>query len=60
MKIDLGFTEPDYDQVAHWADIISYNLIRMDGISMCIPETHIPARTMNWETAKFERFDGNN
>lgn len=50
--------EPDYDQVAHWADIISYNLIRMDGISMCIPETDIPARTMNWETGRFERFDG--
>lgn len=50
--------EPDYDYVSSWSDIISYNLIRMEGISKCIPGTNIPARTMNWETGKFERFDG--
>lgn len=50
--------EPEYDQVLKWANIISYNLIKMDGISMCLPETDIPAKTMNWETGKIERFDG--
>lgn len=49
--------EPDYSSVYHWATIISYNLIRMDGVSLCLPETDIPARTMNWETGRFERFD---
>lgn len=51
-------SEPDYDKVVLWANIISYNLIRMDGISMCLPETDIPAKVMNWETGKMERFDG--
>ena len=50
-------SEPDYDQVALWANIISYNLIRMDGVSPCLPETDIPAKVMNWETGKMERFD---
>ena len=50
--------EPAYDQVFQWATIISYNAFRMDGISMCLPETNIPAKVMNWETGIIERFDG--
>jgi len=56
--VDLFGEEPGYEQVSEWADIISYNIIRMDGVSLCIPETKIPAKTMNWETGKIERFDG--
>ena len=51
-------TEPSYETVKNWASIISYNLIRMDGVTMCLPETNIPAKVMNWETEKMERFDG--
>lgn len=50
-------TEPDYDAVSKWATTISYNLIRMDGVTKCVPETKIPAITMNWGTGKIERFD---
>ena len=50
-------TEPSYETVQNWASIISYNIIRMDGVTMCLPETNIPANVMNWETEKMERFD---
>ncbi len=50
--------EPAYEQVSLWATIISYNVLRMDGVSMCLPETNIPAKVMNWEAGMFERFDG--
>lgn len=56
--VDRFGTEPDYDAVSKWATTISYNLIRMDGVTMCVPETTIPAITMNWESGKIERFDG--
>lgn len=48
--------EPAYEQVLQWATIISYNLIRMDGITLCLPETDIPAMTMNWESGRLEWF----
>ena len=51
-------TEPEYLDVLSWATTISYNIFRMDGVSMCFPETNIPAKVMDWETGKFERFDG--
>lgn len=51
-------TEPAYETVLNWASIISYNLIQMDGLSMCIPDTDIHAVTMNWNSGKVERFDG--
>ena len=41
-----------------WAEIVSYNLFRMDGVSLCLPETETPALVMNWEDGKMERFDG--
>ena len=50
--------EPAYELVSLWATIISYNIFRMDGVSMCFPETKIPAKVMDWETGTFERFDG--
>lgn len=50
--------EPSYETVVNWATIISYNLIQMDGLSMCVPKTNVPAVTMNWKTGKVERFDG--
>ena len=49
-------TEPTYETVLNWASIISYNLIQMDGLSMCVPDTDIPAVTMNWKTGKVEWF----
>ena len=50
--------EPSYETVVNWATIISYNLIQMDGLSMCVPKTNVPAVTMNWKTGMVERFDG--
>lgn len=46
------------DQIEKWSEIISYNIFRMDGITLCIPETEIPVKVMNWESGKMERFDG--
>ena len=51
-------TEPNYLDVMSWAHIISYNIFRMDGVSMSLPETETPALVMNWEEGKMERFDG--
>lgn len=48
--------EPDL--LDEWAEIVSYNLFRMDGVTMCVPETEIPAKVKNWETGEMERFDG--
>jgi hypothetical protein len=45
-------------EVEKWAEIVSYNLFRMDGVTMCLPETEIPAKIMNWDTGNMERFDG--
>lgn len=56
--VDRFEAEPEYEQVVKWATIISYNLICMDGLSMCLPETNIPAKVMDWEIGKFERYDG--
>lgn len=50
--------EADEETISKWADVISYNIFRMDGVTMCIPETDIPAMVMNWTTNKMERFDG--
>lgn len=49
---------PDQDVISIWATIISYNIFRMDGISLCIPETNIKSKVMNWETNEIENFDG--
>ena len=49
---------PDQDDIKEWATIISYNIFRMDGVTLCIPETYIKSNVMNWETNKIENFDG--
>lgn len=55
---DVFGSSPDDDTIYNWAVITSYNIIRMDGITMCLPETNIPALIMNWEAKRMERFDG--
>ena len=45
-------------EVEKWAEIISYNIFRMDGVTMCFPETEYPVKIMNWDTGNMERFDG--
>lgn len=45
--------------IARWAEIVSYNLFRMDGVSLCLPETDTPALVMNWEIGKMEKFGEN-
>ena len=54
--VDRFGKEPDYEQVSKWATIISYNLIRMDGLTLCVPKTDIPAMVMDWETGEMETF----
>lgn len=49
---------PNQDIIEEWATIISYNIFRMDGVSLCIPETNIKSKIMNWENNKMENFDG--
>ena len=49
---------PDQDDIKEWATIISYNIFRMDGVTLCIPETNIKSRVMNWDTNEMENFDG--
>lgn len=48
---------PDENIIEEWATIVSYNIFRMDGITLCIPETNIKSKVMNWQTNKFENFD---
>lgn len=49
---------PDQDDIKEWATIISYNIFRMDGVTLCIPETNIKSKVMNWEINEMENFDG--
>lgn len=51
---------PNETVLQQWAEIVSYNIIQMDGITMCIPNTNIPSKLMNWETNQMERFDNKN
>jgi len=44
--------------VEELAEIISYNIFQMDGVTMCIPYSDVPAKVMNWELDEMERFDG--
>lgn len=41
-----------------YANIISRNIVQMDGVTMCIPYSDIPVKIMNWELDEMERFDG--
>ena len=49
---------PKQNVIEEWATIISYNIFRMDGITLCIPETNIKSKVMNWGNNMFENFDG--
>lgn len=49
---------PKQSTVREWAEIVSYNIFRMDGLTLCIPETSKKAKVMNWETGEIEHFDG--
>lgn len=49
---------PERDVIEEWATIISYNIFRMDGVTLCIPETNIKSKVMNWDTNEIENFDG--
>ena len=40
------------------AGIVTYNIVQMDGITMCIPYSDTPVLIMNWELNETERFDG--
>lgn len=44
--------------IEEFANIISYNIFQMDGVTMCVPYSDIPAKVMNWELDEMERFDG--
>lgn len=39
------------------ARMITFNIIQMDGLTMTIPFTEIPALVMDWEKVKLVRFD---
>jgi hypothetical protein len=56
--IDRFGDTPEQNIIKEWATIVSYNIFRMDGITLCIPETNIKSKIMNWDTNKFENFDG--
>lgn len=49
---------PALSMVKELAEIISYNIFQMDGVTMCIPYSDVPAKVMNWELDEMERFDG--
>lgn len=50
--------QPVESVIENWANIISYNLFKMDGLSMCLPKTVIPVKIMNWEKNTMVYFDG--
>jgi type II restriction enzyme len=50
--------EMPYQMMEEFANIISYNIFQMDGVTMCVPYSDIPAKVMNWELDEMERFDG--
>lgn len=50
--------EIPFDLMKEIAYVISYNIFQMDGVTMCIPYSDIPAKVMNWERDCMERFDG--
>ena len=51
-------TEMPFDLMKEIANVVSYNIFQMDGVTMCIPYSDTPAKIMNWELDEMERFDG--
>jgi hypothetical protein len=49
---------PHQKYIEEWSTIVSYNIFRMDGITLCVPGTNIKSKVMNWDTNMFENFDG--
>jgi len=50
--------EIPFDMIKEIANVISYNIYQMDGVTMCIPYSEIPAKVMDWDKGETERFDG--
>lgn len=50
--------EMPFGLIKEFADIISFNIFQMDGVTMCIPYYDIPAKVMDWELDEMVRFDG--
>ena len=50
--------EMPISMMEEFAHIISYNIFQMDGVTMEIPYSDTPAKVMNWDLDKMERFDG--
>jgi len=50
--------QPVENVIENWANIISYNLFKMDGLTMCLPKTVIPVKIMDWEKNTMVYFDG--
>lgn len=46
-----------FEEEIEVAEIISYNIFQMDGVSSCIPYSKIPTMIMNWEINKIEQFN---
>lgn len=47
-----------WDMMKEVAGIITYNIVQMDGVTMCVPYSDTPVLIMNWELDEMERFDG--
>ena len=56
--IDKFNEYPNQDIIEKWATIISYNIFRMDGVTLCIPETDIKSKIMDWNLKEMINFDG--
>lgn len=52
------YGNPTDELIEEWCKIIKLNIFRMDGVTLCIPNTDIPTKVMNWEKCNMERFDG--
>ena len=40
------------------ANIITHNIVQMDGLTMCVPYSDTPVKIMDWELNDMVRFDG--
>ena len=50
--------EMPFDLMKEIANVVSYNIFQMDGVTMCIPYSDTPTKIMNYELDEMERFDG--
>jgi hypothetical protein len=47
-----------WDMMKEVAGIITYNIVQMDGVTMCVPYSDTPVLIMDWELDETVRFDG--